>query len=238
VLIGGRSIGASADVYNAGKGTIVDSGTTDTFLPRQCADKFKEAFHAVTGTHYSTELTLTKAQVRLRCQILMMRYLRPPLIQWRRGATHLAGAFIEVYVLVLTSWQLLRTQLWRVFRSFEGRPRTHTHALTHPPYTCARATKQAEALPTMTFVFAGGARVDMPASSYVEALDDSNTSFRPFLFLTESEGAILGASFMRNKDVIFDKAGMRWAHAHINSRYSIIDLRAAKFMMTAVECRV
>ena len=41
VLLNGKSIGVPESTWNTGKGTIVDSGTTDTYLPRRAAEQFK-----------------------------------------------------------------------------------------------------------------------------------------------------------------------------------------------------
>lgn len=49
VRLDGRSIGVPAAVYASGKGTIVDSGTTDTYLPRRAAEKFKQAWTEIMG---------------------------------------------------------------------------------------------------------------------------------------------------------------------------------------------
>jgi hypothetical protein len=53
------SIGQSASSYQAGKGMIVDSGTTDTYLPKACATKFKALWAELSGHTFSTRYTLT-----------------------------------------------------------------------------------------------------------------------------------------------------------------------------------
>ena len=50
ILVDGKSIGVPASTYATGKGTIVDSGTTDTYLPRRAADQFKRAWSNVMGS--------------------------------------------------------------------------------------------------------------------------------------------------------------------------------------------
>ena len=50
ILMNGKSIDVPASVYATGKGTIVDSGTTDTYLPRRAADKFKKAWADALGS--------------------------------------------------------------------------------------------------------------------------------------------------------------------------------------------
>ncbi|CAM9343958.1 unnamed protein product, partial [Discosporangium mesarthrocarpum] len=53
ISLGGISIGVSPSVYQSGKGTIVDSGTTDTYLPKAAASGFKRAWKAATGKDFS-----------------------------------------------------------------------------------------------------------------------------------------------------------------------------------------
>lgn len=47
--LGGVPIAVDASVFQNGQGTIVDSGTTDTFLPKAVATGFSEAWQASTG---------------------------------------------------------------------------------------------------------------------------------------------------------------------------------------------
>jgi len=49
VKVGTHSIGSTSS-FQSGKGTIVDSGTTDTYLPRSVAGGFKTAFQQVSQT--------------------------------------------------------------------------------------------------------------------------------------------------------------------------------------------
>lgn len=49
--------------YNRGQGTIVDSGTTDTYLPRAASDAFSRAFRTATGKFYSSNsMTMSQAE--------------------------------------------------------------------------------------------------------------------------------------------------------------------------------
>ena len=50
----GMSIGADVKRANAGKGVIVDSGTTDTYLPYYLRGRFEQLFRQVSGVAYST----------------------------------------------------------------------------------------------------------------------------------------------------------------------------------------
>jgi Eukaryotic aspartyl protease len=45
--IAGGTIGTDKSVYNRGKGVIVDSGTTDTYMPTGCAAGFKARWKEV-----------------------------------------------------------------------------------------------------------------------------------------------------------------------------------------------
>ncbi|EWM27330.1 Peptidase aspartic [Nannochloropsis gaditana] len=54
IKIGNTSIGVDPNLFNAGQGTIVDSGTTDTYLPRSVASAFQRVFQDVAGIAYSS----------------------------------------------------------------------------------------------------------------------------------------------------------------------------------------
>jgi hypothetical protein len=50
--------------YNGGKGCIIDSGTTDTYLPQSLSKKFAAMFKQISGVDYSSKNTpLTEAQL-------------------------------------------------------------------------------------------------------------------------------------------------------------------------------
>ncbi|CAM9579292.1 unnamed protein product [Choristocarpus tenellus] len=49
ITVGGTSIGVSSSLFQSGKGTIVDSGTTDTYLPKGAAEGFGKVWLAKTG---------------------------------------------------------------------------------------------------------------------------------------------------------------------------------------------
>lgn len=119
VEINGVSIGSSADVYGEGMGTIIDSGTTDTYLPHKVASAFESTWRQTTGFSFDS-----------------------------------------------------------------------AHYVEQPNF------------PTLTFVFQDGLRVDVEPSAYVE--QDSQRRKVPRLYFTQQSGAVLGASFMQNHDVLFD----------------------------------
>lgn len=59
------SLGASVSWYNTGRGCIIDSGTTDTYLPQAVKSKFESIFLAITGLKYTTDvIALTDAQLK------------------------------------------------------------------------------------------------------------------------------------------------------------------------------
>jgi hypothetical protein len=61
---GSESIGVSQATYNTGKGVIVDSGTTDTYLPRKLAADFKRKWKKLAGRDYgNVKMTLTEREV-------------------------------------------------------------------------------------------------------------------------------------------------------------------------------
>ena len=64
---GQRTVRVQMDrsAMNSGKGVIVDSGTTDTYLNKQAAREFSKAWKKVTGMAYShTPISLTPEQLR------------------------------------------------------------------------------------------------------------------------------------------------------------------------------
>jgi hypothetical protein len=59
-----RDLNEPKTKYNSGKGIIIDSGTTDTFLPSSIAGKFKEIFREMTGVAFTNSpITLTTEQL-------------------------------------------------------------------------------------------------------------------------------------------------------------------------------
>jgi len=49
VKLNGRSLEIQPSVFATGKGTIIDSGTTDTYLPRRAAERFKHVWTEIMG---------------------------------------------------------------------------------------------------------------------------------------------------------------------------------------------
>jgi hypothetical protein len=64
VRVGAVKMGGGTSAFQAGKGTIVDSGTTDTYLPRAAAAAFKTAFKQASGVDFvgGKAYSLTAAQ--------------------------------------------------------------------------------------------------------------------------------------------------------------------------------
>lgn len=57
------SIGGDKSKFNSAKGTIVDSGTTDTYLPRSVASNFKKLYKSISGMDFvNTAVALTLQQ--------------------------------------------------------------------------------------------------------------------------------------------------------------------------------
>lgn len=59
IRLNGKSIGAPESSFNSGKKIIVDSGTTDSYLPSSIRSKFKATYKSVTGRDYATAYTGT-----------------------------------------------------------------------------------------------------------------------------------------------------------------------------------
>lgn len=141
IEIGGETLRVSNSVYNSGKGVIVDSGTTDTYLPRKMASAFKNRWKAVTKRSYgNSKMTLTDEQFA--------------------------------------------------------------------------------ALPTVTFVFKDGNGDDVPVHMRPDAyMEKVRNTYVPRVYLTEGSGAVLGANFMQDHDVLFDSDGKRLGFARSDCSY-------------------
>lgn len=61
-----KSLGQFKNVYDSGKGTIVDSGTTDTYLPRHVTKRFISIFKEFSGVSFSqAKMVLDESQLDL-----------------------------------------------------------------------------------------------------------------------------------------------------------------------------
>jgi hypothetical protein len=133
-----KSIGGPIFKSLGGKGTIVDSGTTDTYLPYNLAPAFKALFSSLTG-----------------------------------------GIAYENKLIKLTD-------------------------------------RKYASLPTIVYRLEGatGGQVDIhqPPRSYLERHGDGD-SYTPRVYLTEGTGAVLGANFIINYNVVFDIEQMRLGFA-------------------------
>jgi hypothetical protein len=138
-----HNISGAANAMNAGSGTIVDSGTTDTYLPSRMKDSFEKAFLEITGLHYvaGNSFTLTSSQVKAL-----------PDIKFTVKDESGTGTF-DLY---------------------------------------------------------------MPVSAYA---DDEGGKYTFRVYLTEGSGGVLGANFMRSRNIIFDAAGGRIGFASSSCNY-------------------
>lgn len=63
IKIGDQVLDVKASVWNSGKGAIVDSGTTDTYLPRKAASAFKSKWRHFAGRDYgNTKMTFKDSE--------------------------------------------------------------------------------------------------------------------------------------------------------------------------------
>jgi hypothetical protein len=142
IRMAGESIGVPATVFNSGKGVIVDSGTTDTYLPKKLATQFKQLWKQKTGSEYA-----------------------------------------------------------------------------NTRYTFS--TEEMQALPTFEFVFHGQDEreviVHMRPDAYLE--HQGSNRYVPRVYLTESTGAVLGANFMQDHNVLFDEHSNRIGFARSDCSY-------------------
>eukprot|EP00607_Mallomonas_marina_P000003 CAMPEP_0182438634 /NCGR_PEP_ID=MMETSP1167-20130531/85907_1 /TAXON_ID=2988 /ORGANISM="Mallomonas Sp, Strain CCMP3275" /LENGTH=662 /DNA_ID=CAMNT_0024632083 /DNA_START=647 /DNA_END=2636 /DNA_ORIENTATION=- len=137
------SIEEPSHKYNSGRGVIVDSGTTDTYLPRAIKEKFEKLFKSMSD-----------------------------------------GVFLSSNPLTITSHQYTR-------------------------------------LPTVVFVFKNlegqHFELDLPPVDYLEDQGGYKYQFR--LFVTESAGAVLGANFMNDLNIVFDQENSRIGFVPSSCRY-------------------
>lgn len=70
-----KSIGGDASRYNAGKGTIVDSGTTDTYLPATLRTQFQALFRTLTGKEYTNKQAYYSREQFARLPVIVFRLM-------------------------------------------------------------------------------------------------------------------------------------------------------------------
>jgi len=70
-----KSIGGDASRYNAGKGTIVDSGTTDTYLPATLRSQFQALFRTLTGKEYSNKQAYYSKEQFAKLPVIVFRLM-------------------------------------------------------------------------------------------------------------------------------------------------------------------
>jgi hypothetical protein len=136
------SLGFDKNVYNSGKGPIVDSGTTDTYLPQQVKAQFTKVFEDLSGKPFSSgNIKLSDAELAKMPDVVF------------------------------------------TLEGTDGKPFD----------------------------------VVMPFTNYIDKVGDQTYAFR--IYLTEGQGAVLGANFMNGYNVIFDKANRRVGFARSDCMY-------------------
>jgi len=74
----GTSLGKdTAKHCNSGRGTIVDSGTTDTYLPKNLAKSFKDLFYTMTGSRYSNAAMSVTREKLDTWPVIVFRMMAP-----------------------------------------------------------------------------------------------------------------------------------------------------------------
>ena len=71
--------------------------------------------------------------------------------------------------------------------------------------------------PTITYVFAGGVKVDVEGKAYMEKAGAGR--WVPRVYLTEASGTVLGANFMEDHDCFFDAERRRVGFARADCDY-------------------
>lgn len=70
-----KSIGGDTSRYNAGKGTIVDSGTTDTYLPASLRAQFQALFRTLTGKEYGNKQAFYSKEQFAKLPVIVFRLM-------------------------------------------------------------------------------------------------------------------------------------------------------------------
>jgi len=146
VSVGGKKLDVQDGVYNSGKGVIVDSGTTDTYLPRKMAGQFKKAWKDIVGKDYgNTKMTFSDED-----------FAKLPIVSF-------------------------------TFKDVEGNKRT----------------------------------IDVRPDAYMERANASRSakSYVPRIYVNEGQGAVLGANFMQDYNVLFDQDNKRVGFARSRCNY-------------------
>ncbi len=150
-------IGANVNELNMGKGAIIDSGTTDTYIPAAVAARFRSAFHRLSGFEFFNKMDLT-AEKKKKLPNIIFRLRGFSVAE--SGHKHRQG-----------------------FSSRGNNSDEHSAA----NYTGAS--------PIIDIV--------MRPEDY--AVEGSGSRHELNIFLSEDAGMVLGANFMNNKYVVFDR---------------------------------
>lgn len=70
-----KSVGGDVTKYNAGKGTIVDSGTTDTYLPSALKAQFQTLFRAYSGREFNNKQTQFSKEQFAKLPVIVFRMM-------------------------------------------------------------------------------------------------------------------------------------------------------------------
>lgn len=144
-----RDLNEPKNHYNSGKGVIIDSGTTDTYLPSAIGSKFKQMFREMTGRVFSNNpMTLTQDELHSL-----------PTFVYRLRATEYTG----------------NNSSFDNSNSGSGNQRSK-------------------------FV-----DIEFPPQHYLEAIASQRGKYIVRLYLTERNGAVIGANMMTGYNIIFDQ---------------------------------
>ena len=93
VRVGETKVAGKMSAWQEGKGTLVDTSNTDTFIPAKLAPQFKEAFEKATGVEYIEHFGLGQGYAMTEAQVAAMPSLYFDL---NGGDERTGGATIEV----------------------------------------------------------------------------------------------------------------------------------------------
>ena len=177
-----RNVDVDFSEMNTGKGVIVDSGTTDTYLHRSIAGPFEAVWRKVTGSKYSN------APVKMTEEELLK--LPTVLIQ-------LEGAGNDVNLQVRLGGGGKAVMLFHIVdRSRPSNVPSFDIKFQGDGIAVGLAGRIDPANPA-------DAILAVPATNYME-YSPSKDTYTPRIYFTETAGGVIGANAMQGHNVIFD----------------------------------
>jgi len=188
-----------AALNDAPKGTIIDSGTTDTYLPRALNKPFREAWKRLTGSAYGNRVQRYTAEqfAKLPNVTIGVRGIDGDVIRW--SAT--PASYMEEMVFP-------RTEKTRTTNKVAGgEPNAASPSTDQRGIRGRQPPKEGDGI-------AAAGQQPPPLHSW-----EGTKSFTNRIYVDEPRGCVLGANFMAGHDVLFDVANRRIGLARADCAY-------------------